>query len=179
MLLIYGPNGVGKTTLLKTIAGFLKPLCGRILLDKEDITRIKRKIFYIDERVELPESVTTLDYFRIIGSLYGFTDRRFLSDKLSDFGLDPKMRIREMSQGQRRRLQIAGAIAARNAKLFVIDDPAVGMDDFSAEHYLPAIVDRLLEHGKIVVMSTKTARMREVFEKASILNLVEYRIQCG
>ncbi len=70
-LLVTGPNGIDKTTLLKTLATILRPLSGSITLFGEDVRRQKRRIFFLEERVNLPLSLTPIEYLRVVGSVYG------------------------------------------------------------------------------------------------------------
>lgn len=173
-LLLWGPNGVGKTTLLKTIAGFIKPLSGKILLNGTDIGKVTGQIFYVDERIELPLEVKALDYLKIVGSLYDYMNVKTFSDLLLNFGIRPETKIRELSQGQKRKLQLASIVAASPAKLFLIDDPGVGLDDFSTETLIPGIIERLVQDEKIVLISTRTAKVREILMSSNILDVAKY-----
>ncbi len=59
--LLYGPNGVGKSTFLKTLAGILKPIGGEVLIDGESITENRGILFYLTERIDVPEYVAVKD----------------------------------------------------------------------------------------------------------------------
>ncbi len=157
-LLVTGPNGIGKTTLLKTLATILRPLSGSITLFGEDVRRQKRRIFFLEERVNVPLSLTPIEYLRVVGSVYGVeADFEGLPAR---FGVPGGTPMSKFSQGQRRRVQLAGAyVASQAADLIILDDPLVGLDDYSVEALVPQLISGILQQGKIVVVSTK---MREL-----------------
>ena len=136
---ITGPNGGGKSTLAKVIAGILTPTQGRILLDGEDITNLS-----IDERAKAGIGFA----FQQPASFKGMTVRRLLNlaagkelpepvscKLLSSVGLCAKEYLdREvdasLSGGEVKRIEIA-TILARNSQLMIFDEPEAGIDLWS------------------------------------------------
>ncbi|QOJ79089.1 ABC transporter ATP-binding protein [Infirmifilum lucidum] len=177
-LLVTGPNGVGKTTLLKTIATVLKPLSGSMTLFGADIRKQRRRIFFLEERVNLPLSLTPVEYLRVIGSVYG-VDADF-TGLPARFGVPRGTPMSKFSQGQRRRVQLAGAyVASKSADLIILDDPLVGLDDYSVEALVPLLVSELLEQGRIVVVSTKMRELERLLSeripgRLKILDALKY-----
>ncbi|ALV62336.1 ABC transporter, ATP-binding protein [Thermococcus sp. 2319x1] len=173
-IILYGPNGTGKTTLLKTLATLLRPLDGKMELNGRPIHRVKNKIFLLDERVNLPKSLRAIEYMKVISALYGVFSEDY-SDLLKRFGIDPSTLISHLSQGQQRRLQLATTLSAKSAELFLIDDPTVGLDDYSVEILIPWLVEQLRRMEKIVVITTRTESLIELLGKdAKVINVVKY-----
>lgn len=86
-----------------------------------------------------------LDYLRIISSIYGLGwDRREIVEILEVFGLLRSEPISRLSQGQKRRLQLASTVVARGqARVYILDDPSIGLDDISKKMLLPGIIREL------------------------------------
>ncbi|AEH24521.1 ABC transporter ATP-binding protein [Pyrococcus yayanosii] len=108
----YGPNGIGKTTLLKTISTYLKPLRGEILYDGIPIEKVKGKIFFLPEEIHVPIKVRAEEYLKAITSLYGANvDKDGITRALESVGvLNPKRKLGELSQGTIRRVQLASTL---------------------------------------------------------------------
>lgn len=73
VLIFVGPNGAGKSTLFRTLATLQKPLAGKVFLDGDPLERKADRVFFLGERVEMPESLTGAEYLRVVSSLYGET----------------------------------------------------------------------------------------------------------
>ena len=139
MVVVTGPNGGGKTTLAKLIAGIVKPASGRILLDGEDITdanvteRAKKGIAYAFQQPVKFKGLTVRDLLEL--SSGGELDHDGICQLLGNVGLCADEYIdREMSGalsgGESKRIEIA-TVLARNARLSIFDEPEAGIDLWS------------------------------------------------
>ena len=159
---ITGPNGGGKSTLAKVIAGIEKPTSGRILLDGEDITdlgitqRAKLGISYAFQQPVRFKGVTVLDLLRLAAgkriSVMG------ACEYLSEVGLCARDYINRevnasLSGGELKRIEIA-TIIARGTKLSVFDEPEAGIDLWSFLNLIK-VFEKLHEeiHGSIMIIS--------------------------
>lgn len=160
---VVGPNGGGKSTLLKTIVGLVKPNRGQVLVDGRPGYRMRREIGFVPqmEQVDWHFPVTVWDVVmmgltpsRGLFRSHSRANRDAAADALSTVDLsDLRGRgIGELSGGQRRRALLARAIAS-NPSLLLLDEPMTGLDP-TAQHRFLDIIDRLREGGTTVVMST-------------------------
>ena len=136
---ITGPNGGGKSTMAKVIAGILTPTEGRILLDGEDITRLsiteraRRGVSFAFQQPVRFKGLTVKDLITLAsGKDIGVPEA---CDYLSEVGLCAKDYIdREvdasLSGGELKRIEIA-TIMARGTKLSIFDEPEAGIDLWS------------------------------------------------
>lgn len=139
LVVITGPNGGGKTSLAKLIAGIMEPASGRILLDGEDITgddvtqRAKKGIAYAFQQPVKFKGLTVRDMLDLAAG--GGLDEMAICGLLGKVGLCAEEYIdRELSAalsgGESKRIEIA-SVLARNAKLSIFDEPEAGIDLWS------------------------------------------------
>ena len=143
-VVITGPNGGGKSTLAKVIAGIEKPNSGRILWDGQDITnlniteRAKLGISYAFQQPVRFKGVTVFDLIRLAAgkeiSVSG------ACEYLSEVGLCAKDYINRevdasLSGGEIKRIEIA-TIIARKTKVSVFDEPEAGIDLWSFQNLI-------------------------------------------
>lgn len=139
LVVVTGPNGGGKTTLAKVIAGLVSPDSGRILLEGEDITelditeRAKRGVSYAFQQPVRFKGLTVRDLLELAAG--GTLDERSICSLLGKVGLCTHDYIdREvnasLSGGEIKRIEIA-TVLARNTKLSIFDEPEAGIDLWS------------------------------------------------
>ena len=159
---ITGPNGGGKSTLAKVIAGILTPTQGRILLDGEDITglditqRARRGVSFAFQQPVRFKGLTVKDLITLAsGKNIGVPEA---CNYLSEVGLCAKDYIdREvdgsLSGGELKRIEIA-MIMARGTKLSVFDEPEAGIDLWSFSNLIQ-VFEHLHEkiNGSILIIS--------------------------
>lgn len=159
---ITGPNGGGKSTLAKLIAGIQKPTAGQILLNGQDITelniteRARMGISYAFQQPVRFKGVTVLDLIRLAkGENISISGA---CEYLSQVGLCAKDYIsREvngsLSGGELKRIEIA-TVLARGTKLSVFDEPEAGIDLWSFQNLIQVFEKMHKEvHGSILIIS--------------------------
>lgn len=171
---LLGANGAGKSTTLNLLLGFLSPDEGTIkLMDDKNKSIIERdRIGYIPENVNLYpylSGLENLDYFSKLAGL------RFNTKQLSDFLFECGLEIdaynkpiSEYSKGMRQKVGIAIAYA-KNAKLYLLDEPASGLDPLSSNE-LSVLLKKMSKKGATVLMASHDIfRVRETCNRIGIL----------
>jgi len=160
---IIGPNGGGKSTLLKSVVGLVKPSRGQVLVDGRPSHRMRRRIGFVPqlEQVDWHFPATVWDVVmmgltpsRGLFRSHSRANREAAAEALGTVGLQDLRRrgIGELSGGQRRRVLLARAIAS-HPSLLLLDEPMTGLDP-TAQHNFLDIIDQLREGGATVIMCT-------------------------
>jgi len=163
-----GPNGAGKTTTIKALTGLLGPDEGSISVGGHDMgtepLEAKSIMGYVPDVAVFYDKLTSIEFMRFIGDLYAI-DRSVLNDNtvhlfekfdLNSFAHSP---IEELSHGTRQRLAIAAALV-HDPKVFVIDEPMVGLDPLHARAVKEELRARS-DQGVTVLMSTHLLNVAE------------------
>ena len=159
---ITGPNGGGKSTLAKMIAGIIRPTEGQILLDGEDITglsitdRAKKGISFAFQQPVRFKGITVLDLIRLASGEKVSVDGS--CKYLSEVGLCARDYINRevnssLSGGELKRIEIA-TVMARGTKLSIFDEPEAGIDLWSFQNLIQ-VFEQMHEQtqGSIVIIS--------------------------
>lgn len=182
---ITGPNGGGKSTLAKVIAGIIRPTSGKILLNGEDITelsitdRAKKGISFAFQQPVRFKGLTVLD---LINLAYGeVLSLNKACHYLSEVGLCAKDYINRevnasLSGGELKRIEIA-MIMARGTKLSIFDEPEAGIDLWSFNNLI-RVFENMREkiHGSIMIISHQE-RILNIADQIVVLADGEIRAQ--
>jgi zinc transport system ATP-binding protein len=160
---IAGPNGGGKTTLVRVIVGLEKPLAGTVELfgDPPAAAHRRARVGYLPQRAELGldapitvRELVTAGRTPWLGLLrpFGDDDRAAIEDAIERVGLEPvaERPIQTLSGGQRQRAFIARALAGE-PELLILDEPTAGVDA-AAQEALAALLDRLRRELGVTIL---------------------------
>ncbi len=158
---ITGPNGGGKSTLAKVVAGIVKPTSGKIILDGVDITdmsvteRANLGISYAFQQPVRFKGLTVKDLIRLAAGKDKNTD---ICEILSEVGLCARDYINReinasLSGGELKRIEIA-MILARGTKFSIFDEPEAGIDLWSFQNLI-RVFEKMHEktNGSILIIS--------------------------
>jgi iron complex transport system ATP-binding protein len=163
ILSILGPNGVGKTTLLKCMNAILKPKRGTVLIEDEDVLKLEqieiaRRLGYVPQRCE-PARLTAFDAI-LLGRMphikWNITteDVMIVEDTIKKLNLD-EMALRyidELSGGELQKVGIARAIA-QNPKLLLLDEPTSSLDLKNQLEILDTVRDVVRKENVSAIMT--------------------------
>ena len=164
---LLGPNGAGKTTVFTIIMGLVKPDQGRILLDGRNITRLplfqrgRLGIGYLPQESSIFRGLSVRDNILAVleGQVHSRAERkRRLDTLMQEFGIShlAKNNAMSLSGGERRRLEIARAMAADPA-FMLLDEPFAGVDPIAVAD-VKALVRQLTERGIGVLITDHSVR---------------------
>jgi zinc transport system ATP-binding protein len=176
---VIGPNGGGKTTLLRLLLGLLRPRRGTIRVLGENPGRARRRVGYMPQHARIDQAfpVNVLDVV-LMGRLrhgpawgpYRAADRSVARDALAEVGVEAlaSRPFAALSGGQRQRVLIARALACE-PELLLLDEPTANLDP-AVQDELYELMRRLHERLTVVIVSHDVGFVSAVFEKAVCVN---------
>ena len=167
---LLGKNGVGKTTLLKLIAGlryaqsgdchvFGKPTVGRPVSLLADL-------FFLPEEFGLPD-VTATQYKRLYAPFYPRFDTACFEETMDRFELNQGVKLQKFSFGQKKKFILSFGMAT-GCRLMLLDEPTNGLDIPSKSQFRKALVSAFSD-DRLIIISTHQARDLESIIDAVII----------
>ena len=164
---LLGPNGAGKTTSFYMMVGLVKADKGEIKLDSENVTelplhvRAKKGIGYLPQEASVFRELSVEENIYCVLEIRDIPEKEkqnALNDLIRDFGLDHirKSKGRELSGGERRRVEIARALAL-NPKFVLLDEPFAGVDPLAVSD-IQLIIKRLKQRNIGVLITDHNVR---------------------
>ena len=165
---VLGPNAAGKTTLIRILAGLLKPTTGTARIAGFDVQRepleARRRLAYVPDFPFLYDKLTPWEFFRFIGQLFLMEEAAIQAasrELIPRFNLEAFVNkpIESLSHGTRQRVAIASALL-HDPEVFVIDEPMVGLDPQHARVVKDILKERT-RRGMTVFLSTHQLSVAE------------------
>lgn len=156
---LLGANGTGKTTLLRILAGLVKPNAGSVCIDGlntiRDIQQIRHLVGFVGHQPYLYEELTALENLLFFGRMYAVENvRERASTLLASVGLARRAqeRVSALSRGQVQRLSLARALL-HSPRLLLLDEPDTGLDE-EGTALLEALLHEHTEAGGTTLFTT-------------------------
>ena len=162
---LIGENGVGKSTLLRTLAGFQKPLEGTLLIDGTNINdipkqeRAKKIAVVLTDKLDIQNTsvrelvaMGRMPYTGFFGKLTQ-EDEKIVNECMSITSVEPTRKIHTLSDGERQKVMIARALAQQTPYIF-LDEPTAFLDYPSKVHTMQMLKSLASQYNKTILLST-------------------------
>ena len=166
---ITGPNGSGKTTMLKIMAGFYADYQGRVTIDGfEPGAETKARVAYLPDKEGLPESMEVSEMIKLYRTFFDDFDEEKCRELLGMFDISEKSMPREMSKGVIDKLQLS-LLMSRDARLYLLDEPIGGVDIEARDHVLDLILDNFNPKGTMLIVTHLVHDIERLFDSVIVL----------
>ena len=167
---LLGPNGCGKTTLIKSLTGLIKDYTGTIHIDNEEPgAYTKSLVAYLPEKSYLPDWMRPIDAISYFADFYTDFDKEKAYDMTTRFGLDMKQRVKSMSKGQQEKLRLL-LVLCRNAQLYILDEPLGGVDPAARAKILDLIMENHAENSTVLISTHLISDVEYIFDRVLMIS---------
>lgn len=148
---LLGPNGSGKTTIIKLINELLTPNSGEILVNGNPTgIESKKAISYLPERTYLNFDMKVKELITFFSDFYEDFDVSKAYELLEKLDINPQDKLKTMSKGTKEKVQLI-LVMSRKAQLYILDEPIGGVDPASRDYILNTILNNFNEDASIII----------------------------
>ena len=166
---LLGPNGNGKTTLIKILAGLLKADSGNVTINGSNVgIDTKNIISYLPERTYLSPSQKVSDVLTFFNDFYSDFYIEKAKTMLEKLNIDINSKIITLSKGTREKVQLA-LVMSRNAQLYILDEPMGGVDPAARDFIIKTILSDYNENSSIIISTHLISDIENILDDVIFL----------
>jgi len=167
-----GPNGAGKTTTIRLVLGLQRPSEGSAAvfgIDAwRDPVRAHRRVAFVAGEPMLWPALTGLESLEFLARLRGGVDEAYRGTLINRFEFDPRKRVRDYSKGNRQKIQLIAAFAAR-PDLLVLDEPTSGLDPLMEAAFRDTVAEARAAGQAVFLSSHILSEVEALCDRVGIL----------
>ena len=167
---LLGPNGSGKTTIIKLINGLLQPSLGNIYIHGQLPSPASKKVVsYLPDTTYLSENIKISDAIRYFQDFYSDFNVQRAYQLLNDLHLHPNQKLNSLSKGNKEKVQLI-LVMSREADLYVLDEPIGGVDPAARDYILRTIIQNRRPNSSVLISTHLIADIEQVLDEAIFIN---------
>ena len=167
---LLGPNGSGKSTLIKLAMGMLQPTSGAILVDgRTPSAETTAVTAYLPDAPFLPEWMRVRQAIAYIKDFFPDFREDLCKEMLLRLGIGLDQKLRTLSKGNKEKVGLILTMA-RNAKLYILDEPIAGVDPAARDFILDVVMQSKPEGATIFLCTHLIADIEPILTHAIFLN---------
>lgn len=167
---LLGPNGSGKTTIIKLINGLLQPSLGNIYIHGQLPSPASKKVVsYLPDTTYLSENIKISDAISYFQDFYSDFNVQRAYQLLNDLHLQPNQKLNSLSKGNKEKVQLI-LVMSREADLYVLDEPIGGVDPAARDYILRTIIQNRRPNSSVLISTHLIADIEQVLDEAIFIN---------
>lgn len=166
---LLGPNGSGKTSLIKIMSGLINDYSGTVEIDgNRPGVETKKIVSYMPEKTYLADWMRPIDAVDMFADFYSDFDKNKAMELLKRFQLPLKQKAKTMSKGMQEKLQLT-LVICRAAKLYLLDEPLGGVDPAARAFILDLIMNNYAKDSSVILSTHLINDLEHVFDHALMI----------
>ena len=167
---LLGPNGSGKTTFIKLLTGLILPTNGSVYIDgKKPGAYTNSVVSYLPDKSYFENWMKIQDCIDLFSNFYTDFDPVRATEMLALLGLSPTNDYKTLSKGNKEKVQLIMAMA-RNAKLYVLDEPIAAVDPATRDYVISTIINNHNPSSSVLISTHIISDIEPVLDEAIFIN---------
>lgn len=166
---LLGENGIGKTTLLRLMAGVIKPDSGKVYIDDQVVSqKTKSQVSFLLAPSNLYVFMRVKDAVQYYKDFHPDFDFDTAIRLCQEFALDLSCKVQNLSKGNQERLCLLLTLS-RNVPLYLFDEPIAGFDPKFKQELLKTILENISKNATVIISSHLLRDLQSIFDEILIL----------
>ena len=166
---LLGPNGSGKTTIIKLINGLLTPDAGQVTIcGYAPSPESKALVAYLPDSIYLNTWMTVKQIVSYFTDFYADFRPKLAYEMLSRLDIAPDRRLKALSKGNKEKVCLILTMS-RNAKLYVLDEPIAGVDPAARDYVISTIINNCNPEATVLISTHLIADIEPILDEVVFL----------
>lgn len=167
---LLGPNGSGKTTMIKLASGLLTPTQGEIFINGlHPGVETKAQVSYLPERTYLADWMRVTDMLQFFADFYADFNTAKAVEMLQRLNIAETDRLKTMSKGTKEKVQLI-LVMSRDASLYLLDEPIGGVDPAARDYILNTIISNYSENATVIISTHLISDIERILDDVVFIN---------
>lgn len=166
---LLGPNGSGKTTMIKMITGLLVPTEGTIRIAGQPVgVESKRRIAYLPDKSYPENNWKVSELITFFADFYDNFSVERAYGMLQSLNIHPEAKLKTLSKGTKEKIQLI-LVMSRDADLYILDEPIAGVDPAARDYILRTIISNYNENATILLSTHLIADIENILDEVIMI----------
>lgn len=162
---LLGPDGSGKTTLIKLINGLLTATEGQVLINgNKPGVETKSCVSYLPERTYFQNSMKVKELIAYFADFYSDFRTERARQMLANLNISEEAKLKTLSKGTKEKVQLI-MVMSRDAQLYILDEPIAGVDPAARDYILKTIITNYNENATVIISTHLISDIEKILDE--------------